>query len=89
MLGAEGKTVSVHSEGTGETYGHCSDLCLELQFSKDKREKQEAQLPALALLPAHSCARGFNIVSLSFPIRKTKEICHNSLLYPYVWNGCQ
>lgn len=73
MLGAEGKTVSVHSEGTRETYGHCSVLCLELQFSKDKREKQEAQFPALALIPAHSCARGFNMVFLSFPIHKTRK----------------
>lgn len=86
MLGAEGKTASVHSEGTRETYGRCSDLCLGSQFAKDEREKQEAQFPALALLPAHSCARGFNIVFLSFPISKTKEICHNSLLHLYVWN---
>lgn len=73
MLGAEGKTASVHSEGTRETYGRCSDLCLGSQFAKDEREKQEAQFPALALLPAHSCARGFNIVFLSFPISKKRK----------------
>lgn len=55
-LGAEGKTASVPLEGTRETHGYCSDLCLEIQFSKDEGEMQEVPDSRLSLWNRWYCA---------------------------------